>query len=275
MIAFASTPSHESDEIMHRDLSSALLMAGKAVVVLLCLVLALPGCSTTTPPTAEEASSSQSASLEDKTFIGRYKVLVPLSWDVSSSYIVSTQGNAGLWGTCGQCVVANTLNLVTGSVYTEADIVNYVTQRKLCDPTSGGMTIDDMLAVYDQLLPRNSMAAHVDAWDDAPTIVMMADMLDEGIMLNVSVYGEMMREGGHTGEGDITGTHWIVIYHADRAADGSVIGFWIIDSASSIDYLTAEELSNFYYGHDGTKILDPSCIEIFGWRYATLVTTRE
>ena len=250
-------------------------MAGKAVAALLCLVLVLPGCSTTTPPAAEEANSSQSASSEDKTFIGRYRVLVPLSWNVSSSYIVSTQGNAGLWGTCGQCVVANTLNIVTGSEYTEADIVNYVTQRGLCDPTSGGMTIDDMMAVYEQLLPQNTMAARASAWEDAPTIPTMADMLDKGIILNVSVYGEMMREGGHIGEGDINGSHWILAHHADRAADGSVIGFWIIDSASSREYLTTKELSDIYYGHDGTTILDPSCIEVFGWRKATFVTTGE
>ena len=85
----------------------------------------------------------------------------------------------------------------------------------------------------------------------------------------------MMREGGHTGEGDIYGSHWIVVHGADRAADGGVIGFWIIDSSSPRDYLTAEELSDIYYGHDGTTILDPSCIEVFGWKYRTLVTTGE
>ena len=91
----------------------------------------------------------------------------------------------------------------------------------------------------------------------------------------ISGYGEMMREGGHTGEGDIYGSHWIVVHGADRSADGSVIGFWIIDSSSTIDYLTAEDLSDIYYGHDGTTILDPSCIEVFGWKYRTLVTTGE
>lgn len=250
-------------------------MAGKAVAVLLCLVLVLSGCSTAASPAADEAGSSESASLEDKTFIGRYKLLVPLYWDVNSSYIVGMQGKAGLWGTCGECVIANTLNLVTGSAYTEADIVDYVTQRGLCDPTSGGMTIDDMMAVYKRLLPRNTIDAHASAWEDAPSIATMADMLDNGIILNVSVYGEMMREGGHTGEGDINSSHWILAHHADRAADGSVAGFWIIDSASSRQYLTAEELSNIYYGHDGTTIIDPLCIEVFGWRYATLVTTRD
>jgi len=256
-------------------LSRALPMTGKAVALLLCLALTLLGCSTSAPHPADEAGSSQSASSEDMTTIKRYKAIVPLSWDISSSYIVGEQGKAGLWGTCGECVIANTLNLVTGSAYTEADIVDYVTQRKLCDPTSGGMTMDDMLAVYEQLLPRNSMAAHVSAWEDAPTITAMADLLDKGIILNVSVYGEMMREGGHTGEGDIYGSHWILAYQADRAADGSVTGFWIIDSASSRGYLTAKELSDIYYGHDGTTIVDPLCIEVFGWRYATLVTTRD
>lgn len=250
-------------------------MTGMTVALLLCLALTLAGCSTSAPHTADEADSSQSASSEDKTAIERYKMIVPLSWDVSSSYIVGEQGKAGLWGTCGECVIANTLNLVTDSAYTEADIVDYVTQRKLCDPTSGGMTMDDMLAVYKQLLPRNSMAAHVSAWEDAPTITAMANLLDKGIILNVSVYGEMMREGGHTGEGDVYGSHWIVVHCADRAADGSVLGFWIIDSSSTIEYLTAEELSNIYYGHDGTTILDPSCIEVFGWKYRTLVTTGE
>lgn len=248
-------------------------MTGKAVAVLLCLVLALPGCSTTAPPATEEANSPESASSEDKSYTGRFKVIVPLSWDVSSAYIVGAQGKAGLWGTCGECAIANTLNLVTGSVYTEADIVDYVTQRRLCDPTSGGMTIDDMVDVYEQLLPRDSMDVRVSAWDDAPTIAAMADMLDKGIILNVSVYGEMMREGGHTGEGDINGTHWIVAHNVNRASDGSVIGFWILDSASSREYLSAKELSDIYYGHDGTTILDPSCIEVFGWRDATFVTT--
>ena len=250
-------------------------MTGKVVAIFLCLALTLVGCSTSAPHTADEADSPQSASSENKTSIKRYKVIVPLSWDVSSSYIVGEQGKAGLWGTCGECVIANTLNLVSGSAYTEADIVDYVTQRKLCDPTSGGMTMDDMMAVYEQLLPRDSMAANVSAWEDAPTITAMADLLDQGIILNVSVYGEMMREGGHTGEGDIYGSHWIVVHHADRSADGGVLGFWIIDSSSTIEYLTVEELSNIDYGHDGTTILDPSCIEVFGWKYSTLVTTGE
>ena len=87
--------------------------------------------------------------------------------------------------------------------------------------------------------------------------------------------GEDPSVSRHTGEGDVYGSHWIVVHCADRAADGSVLGFWIIDSSSTIEYLTAEELSNIYYGHDGTTILDPSCIEVFGWKYRTLVTTGE
>ena len=90
-------------------------MTGMAVALLLCLALTLLGCSTSAPHPADETDSSQSASSEDMTAIKRYKAIVPLSWDISSSYIVGEQGKAGLWGTCGECVIANTLNLVTGS----------------------------------------------------------------------------------------------------------------------------------------------------------------
>ena len=250
-------------------------MAGRAATFLLCLSLALAGCATAPDPKPNTESFPSSTSLEHFGSIGQYKVLVPLSWDVSSTYIVDAQGKAGLWGTCGQCVIANTLNLVTGSAYTEADIVDFTVQRNLCDKLSGGMSLDNMVAAYEELLPHDTLGMRVGFWKDAPTIDEMADLLENGIILNVSVDGEMMREGGHTGEGDIYGTHWILLYSTDRAADGSLIGFWIIDSGSNREYLSAEELSNIYYGHDGTTIIDPTCIQIFGWKYTTLMTTGE
>ena len=192
--------------------------------------------------------------------------IVPLEWDASTAQLVGRQGSAGLWGACGECAIANTLNLVTGSVCTEADIVDYTLEQGLCDPATGGMTLDDMADAYSGLLPLDRMDVHGYAGDYAPTIDEMATLLDAGIILNASVYGEMMREGGHTGEGDIHGTHWLVLHRADRAPDGTVAGFGIIDSASDTTYLSAQKLADVYYGHDGTTILDPACVEVYGWK---------
>ena len=188
----------------------------------------------------------------------------PLSWNIDEAQLVGRQGTTALWGTCGQCCIANTLNLVTGSDFTEADIVSFTLDQGLCVPETGGMTLDDIANAYVKLLPRGRMDVFGYGGDYAPTIEGLAARLEYGMILNVSVYGEMMREGGHTGEGEVSGTHWIVLHSVDRAADGSVAGFGIIDSASSITYLTAQELSDIYYGHDGTTITDPSCVQIYG-----------
>lgn len=188
----------------------------------------------------------------------------PLSWNIDEAFLVGSQGTTELWGTCGQCCIANTLNLVTGSAYTEADIVAFTLEQGLCEPETGGMSLDHMVDAYDKLLPNDSMGVFCSDYDYAPTIDGLAARLEYGLILNVSVYGEMMREGGHIGEGEIPGTHWIVLHSVDREPDGSVAGFGIIDSASSITYLTAQELSDIYYGHDGTTITDPTCIQIFG-----------
>lgn len=187
----------------------------------------------------------------------------PLQWDVAGARLVGRQGSAGLWGTCGECAIANTLNLACGSALTEAEVTASVLERGLCDPETGGMTLDDMADAYSALLP-DGLDAHGYGGDYAPTPDEMADLLDSGILLNASVYGEMMREGGHAGEGEVTGTHWLVLHRADRAPDGTVEGFGIVDSASDATHLTAQELADVYYGRDGTVITDPCCIEVYG-----------
>ena len=196
----------------------------------------------------------------------RNRVYVPLSWTLEGTPICENQGTTYLWGTCGECVIANTLNLVTGSSYSEADIVAYVTSAGLCDMSSGGMTLNNMADAYVHYLPED-MDVFGYGGSYAPTIEEMADKIESGKILNVSVYGEMMREGGHTGEGDVYGTHWILAHGVRRDAGGNLLGFEILDPASPASYISASDLHDVYYGHDGTKILDPSCIQVFGWRY--------
>ena len=220
----------------------------------------------------KDEASAASSSAKRTDFVLMLRKDEPLTWDASTAYLVGNQGASGLWGTCGECAIATTLNLVTGSTYTEADIVDYVLGEGLCETSSGGMSANQLVAAYKGLLPSDSMDARLSIDDDAPTIEGMAELLERGVMLNVSVYGEMMREGGHTGEGEIFSTHWIVAYAADRAADGSVAGFWIIDSASDISYLTADQLAQIYYGHDGTTIIDPLCVEVYGYSLVKLLT---
>ena len=183
---------------------------------------------------------------------------VPLEWNIEEAFLVGRQGTTPLWGACGECCIANTLNLVTGSTRTESEIVDYVLENNLCVPETGGMTLDDMVDAYTGLLPHDSLDVLGFGGDYAPTLDDMAARLENGIILNVSVYGEMMREGGHTGEGEVA-------HGVERNDDGSVAGFDIVDSASDTTYLTAQELSDIYYGHDGTTIKDPCCVEVFGW----------
>ena len=250
----------------------------KAARLAVCVAIATL-CLACTAGCAQQATSSQEpstrtaefevtrdAALKTSNSVVLHREDVPLDWDAGIAYIVGSQGSTGLWGTCGECVIANTLNIVTGSRYTEADIVNFAMSRGQCEASSGGMSVVHMLAVYKELLPQDSMDARAGFYEDAPTLDEMADMLERGIILNVSVDGEMMREGGHTGEGDIYGSHWLVVHHAERNWDGSVAGFWVIDSASDTVYVDAQRFSDIYYGHDGTNILDPTCIQIFGWR---------
>ena len=212
-------------------------------------------------PTADELFFNENVPFASE----RGRKLVPLHWDIDNAYIVGYQGAGPVWGSCGECCIANTLNMVTGSSYTEEDIVRFVADHGWYEPSTGGMTINDMANAYSALLPLKSMDVYGYGGDYAPTIEDMATRLENGIILNVSVYGEMMREGGHVGEGEINGTHWIVVQSVYRNADGSLAGFGIIDSASDITYLTAQELTDFYYGHDGTTIVDPSCIQVYGW----------
>ncbi|RAP50573.1 MAG: hypothetical protein BZ138_06540 [Methanosphaera sp. rholeuAM270] len=135
-----------------------------------------------------------------------------------------------------------------------------------CDNV-GGMTVNDMLHAYADYLPAGISAyAYFD--DEAILDVEeMAARIDKGRLLNVSVYGEMQRQGGHTGEGGVYGTHWLVLTRADRDAAGNLLGFDVLDSASHQDYITTAQLREIYLGHDGTEILDPTCIEVYGWGY--------
>lgn len=217
---------------------------------------------------AQAEAETDSSSSAEQAEPPRRRVYAPLTWDIGNAFIVGRQGTTALWGACGECCIANTLNLVTGSSYTEADIVGYVLERGLCDPTTGGMTLENIADAYVGLIPLDAMGAYGYGGDYAPSIDDMARLLDKGIILNAAVYGEMMREGGHTGEGDVYTTHWIVLHSVERNPDGSVAGFGIVDSASSISYLSAQQLADIYYGHDGTSIIDPSCVLVYRWVYA-------
>ena len=193
-------------------------------------------------------------------------VYVPLSWAKDRSGYIGRQGTTYLWGTCGECAVANTLNTLTGAGLTEQDLVDHVVENGECDEV-GGMTVNDMVRAYMDYLPAG---ASVYAYFESQAITNMedfAEMLDKGRLLNVSVYGEMQRQGGHTGEGDIYGTHWLVLTRAVRDAAGNLEGFDILDSASSQEYISASQLRDIYLGHDGTNILDPTCIQVYGWGY--------
>lgn len=255
------------------------------IIVVLAAALSLASCVSTSEGSESTSRSSLSASegtestskslretietIEAKIAavldaIDPMRKYAPLSWNIDEALIVGPQGTTALWGTCGQCCIANTLNLVTGSTYTEADIVAFTLEQGLCVPETGGMTLEDMANAYVKLLPNDRMGVHGYGGDYAPTIDKLAARLEHGIILNVSVYGEMMREGGHTGEGEVESTHWIVLHSVDRADDGRVAGFGIVDSASNITYLTAQELSDIYYGHDGTTVIDPSCVQVYG-----------
>ena len=90
-------------------------------------------------PSDTSASGTGVAHLEK-----RKRVYVPLSWDVTQAHLVGRQGTTALWGACGECAVANSLNLVTGSAYSEADIVYFALDHGLCDPSTGGMTLQNM-----------------------------------------------------------------------------------------------------------------------------------
>lgn len=176
------------------------------------------------------------------------------------------QGTSGYWGTCGETTIANTLNVVTGSSYTETDIVDIASQGEHMEMDSGGMTVDDMIWVYRQLLPSDMYAMYF-SYGNAPDLAGINERLQEGMVLNVSVYGAMMREGGHTDEGEIYSDHWITLTSAVTDDAGNVIGYTVVDSASTIDYLTCGQLEDIYHGHDGTTILDPTVLEVFGWEY--------
>ena len=224
--------------------------------------------NSTTNASSEPSASSTHSTQSSAAAPERVRVYVPLEWDAGATAFVGRQGSAGLWGTCGECVIANTLNLVTGSTYTEADIVDFVMQRGLCDASSGGMSVNDMMRAYRELLPIERIDIFCYDGDAALTIDQMAEKIERGIALNVSVYGEMMREGGHADEGDVFTTHWILAHGVERDADGAVAGFWIADSASDITYLSVQELSDVCFGRDGTCIVNPNCIQVFGWEYA-------
>lgn len=265
-------------KLLHRTTASlAFLRAVLAVAVFSVLLASCTPAQPVSHTTANASSAPEAASSlasepddrqGDRVVEGsagpRYKQ-VPLAWDAATAHTVGRQGTTPLWGTCGECVIANTVNMVTGSSYSEADIVDFVVEYGLCDPATGGMTNTDMLDTYEAFLPLDAMSTEGRSYEWAPTPNEMAKMLQNGIILNISVYGEMMREGGHTGEGEIPGTHWILLHGVDIAEDGSVRGFEIVDSASDITYLTAQDLAAIYYGHDGTTITDPASIAVFAW----------
>ncbi len=189
----------------------------------------------------------------------------PIIRDPSVAKTVGRQGQAGLWGTCGECVIGNTLNLALNQSFTEADIVNYVMEKGLCVPETGGMTLYQMVDAYDQLLARTNI--QVFGYGDiySPELIEVANKIDHGYLINLSVYGEMMREGGHTGEGDTETTHWILVHSVIRNADNSIAGFGITDSASSMTTISLEDLQHIYRGYAGTNLIDSSVIELFRW----------
>ncbi len=189
----------------------------------------------------------------------------PIPRDPSTATTVGRQGQTGLWGTCGECVIGNTLNLALKRSYSEADIVNFVLENGLCVPETGGMTLYQMVDAYDKLLANTSL--QIFGYGDiyAPELIEVADKIDHGYLINMSVYGEMMREGGHTGEGDTETTHWILVHTVLRNPDNTIAGFGITDSASNITTISLEDLQHIYRGYAGTNLIDSSVIEIFRW----------
>ena len=202
---------------------------------------------------------------------------VPLKWNIAAiTPVYQGSGNTGYWGTCGEVTIANTLNLLqikdpNGNPWDEKSLVDFALQNEAMDPENGGMKLSDVVKVYVAAFGLDEKNNNLDVIaygkEYAPSIEDIASKISSGKLVNVSVYGEMMREGGHTGEGDIYGTHWLLLYGVDYNADGSIAGFKIVDSASSATYITASDLSDIYFGHDGTNILDPSCVVIYGWEY--------
>lgn len=255
----------------------AAIVAVIAIVAIAVAILSKPPAPEPPDPSLETVNGSIESTLPDDPDAQppsretqepqRNRGYVPLHWDASQASLVGRQGSAGLWGTCGECVIANTLNILTRSEYSEADLVNYVLEHGLCDPGSGGMDINQMALTYVDLLPSSYMDVYGWGGSYAPNIDTIAEWLDKGRFVNISVYGEMMREGGHTGEGEVYSTHWLALTGVHRNEDGSVAGFDIVDSASSATYIDADRLAEIYYGHDGTTILDPSVIMIYGWEY--------
>lgn len=247
--------------------SLALLAAWVTLAVgLIAGCSALPSSSANAPSHAVERIVETVGDTVDK--LRHVRVYDPLSWNADEASLVNRQGMAGLWGTCGECALANTLNLATGSAYAEADIVDFALERGLCEPSTGGMSTDHMLSAYEELLPADRMGIFCYDGPYALTIDEMADKIDRGSLLDVSVYGEMMREGGHVGEGDVYTTHWIVLHRAVRDETGAVAGFDIVDSASDMTFISTQALSDVHFGHDGTTMIDPTCLEVYGWKYA-------
>lgn len=190
------------------------------------------------------------------------KKIIPLDISIDDKTVWRTQGNAGYWGTCGQVTITNTLNIILGTKYSEQDLVSHTHGAGLMDALTGGMTLGDMVQAYVDMLPNDNYWVFGYGDSCAPSIADIVRKIEAGRVLNVSVYGDMMRNGGHENEGNVWSDHWITVYDVVYDDDGEVYCFMIVDSSSDMEYLLVEDLEKCYIGHSGTIIGDRCCIEI-------------
>lgn len=210
-------------------------------------------------------NSVPASSIYDEKIKLRWRVYIPIDNSITGKTIWRTQGTSGYWGTCGEVCIANTVNIATGSTYSESDIVSLCRDAGLMDETTGGMNVRQMVSTYKKILPEG-MSSFGYGGTYALDTTDIGKKLKQGMLLNVSIYGEMMREGGHTGEGDVYSDHWIIITGAVEDSSGNTIGYNIIDSASAITYLSCSDFDKIYHGYEGTNILDSTCIAIYAYK---------
>lgn len=187
-----------------------------------------------------------------------------------------TQGNNeyGYEGTCGPTSIANTLNrLLESSGYSENDVLTFAVENQLCetngDPaSSGGTTTEQFMEIYDKLdIP--GVEAECFDYDNALDADQIAERLDQGSVVNISVdsarlwdqTGDVTGSGLFGGGDDVYSDHWITVTGVDRQ-DGGIAGFNIIDSGGGESYVDADKFNEVYFGTEDRRVIDPTCIVV-------------